>query len=123
MFSKIAESQRGDSRIKTLIILLFIVSVIYLGYKFIPVYIDYYRVKNMFASELNTGRDMPVEYIEENVKRKIKELSLPVPEDAVTVEKVDSIIKIYATYNVVIRFPLDYYTELTFSPYVEKEFK
>lgn len=123
MFSKIAEGQRGDSRIKTLIILLFIVSIVYLGYKFVPVYIDYYRVKNMFASELNTGRDMPVEYIEGNVKRKVKELSLPVPEDAVTVEKIDSIIKIYATYNVVITFPLDYYTELTFSPYVEKEFK
>lgn len=123
MFFRIVESQRGDSRIKKLIILLFIVSVVYLGYKFIPVYIDYYRVKNMFASELNTGRDMPVEYIEENVKRKIKELSLPVPEDAVTVEKVDSTIKIYATYNVVITFPLDYSTELKFSPYVEKEFK
>ncbi len=123
MFSRTVENQKGNSRIKTLLILLFVGVIVYLGYKFIPVYIDYYRVRNMFAAELNTGRDMPVEYIEENVKRKIKDLSLPVPEDAVTVEKVDSVIKIYATYNVVITFPLDYYTELTFSPYVEKEFK
>jgi hypothetical protein len=123
MFSRIAEGERGDSRIRNLIILFVVVVVVYAGYKFIPVYIDYYRVKNMFASELNTARDMPIDYIEGNVKRKIAELSLPVPEDAVTVEKVDALVKIYATYNVVIQFPLDYYIELTFSPYVEKEFK
>lgn len=123
MFFIVGEGQRGDSRVKTLIILIFILVITYMGYKFIPVYIDYYRVRNMFASELNTGRDMPIEFIEENIKRKIREIPLPLPENAVTVEKIDSLIKIYATYNVVIEFPLGYYTELTFSPYVEKEFK
>lgn len=123
MFSKESKSQTGNSRIKVLIILILIVAAGYIGYKFIPVYIDYYRVRNMFAAELNTTRDMPVEYIEGNIKRKIKELSLPVPEEAVRVEMSDHTVKIYATYNVVIKFPLDYYTELTFSPYVEKEFK
>jgi len=123
MFSRNREKQTGDSRVKILIILFIVVSVVYAGYKFIPVYIDYYRVKNMFAAELNTGRDMPVEYIEGNVKSKIKELNLLVPNDAVTVEKVDSTIKIYAIYTVTITFPLGFYIELTFSPYVEKEFK
>ncbi len=123
MFSRTGENQKGNSRIKNLILLLVTAAIVYTGYKFIPVYIDYYRVRNIFAAELNTGRDMPIEYIEDNLKRKIKELSLPVPEDAITVERVDSVIKIYATYNVVITFPLDYYIELTFSPYVEKEFK
>lgn len=77
----------------------------------------------MFAAELNTARDMPVEFIESNVKRKIVELNLPVPEDAVVVEKIDNSVRIYAGYNVVIQFPFGFYYELAFYPYVEKEFK
>jgi hypothetical protein len=123
MFSKILETQTGSSRLKNLIIILFLAGVVYLGYKFIPVYIDYYRVKNLFAAELNTARDMPIEFIEGNIKRKIEEHSLPVPPEAVNVEQEENTIRIYATYSVEVKLPLDYSVELEFSPYVEKEFR
>lgn len=123
MFYRIEITQRGDSRLKNFIIILISAGIVYAGYKIIPVYIDYYRVKNMFAAELNTARDMPIEFVQENVKRKIRELSLPVPENAVVVEMEDHHGKIYATYTVVVQFPFDYYMEFTFNPFVEKEFK
>ncbi|HEY4715493.1 MAG TPA: hypothetical protein VII00_00100 [bacterium] len=113
----------GNARVKNLILLSVVLAAGYFGFKFVPHYIDYYRVRNMFAAEANTGRNMPVEYIKGNVLRKVKELNLPVPEENVVVEMEDKTVRIYANYSVIVGFLFGYYTELEFAPYVEKDFK
>lgn len=110
---------KGIGLIKTAIVLLIIVAIIYVGFKFAGVYFAYFSIKDKMKQTAKFDSLEPEEVIVNKIMAKANDLKIPLLEENIHIEKYpgDKII-ISITYEDSIRFP--YYTHhFKFEPEVE----
>jgi hypothetical protein len=113
-------SDSGRATFKTIFALLFLVAVVYAGFKIIPVYVnsfelqDYIRQQNPFW----VTQRAPADGIRNNIVAKARELDLPVSPEQVKVDVGGGRVAVAIDYTV----PVDlmvYTLELRFTPSAE----
>jgi hypothetical protein len=109
--------QRGAGKLGTIIWLVILGSLIYVGFKVVPAYIDNYQLEDLMKQEArfaNINRRTP-EQLRDIVFKKVRELDIPARREDVRVEAVQSGYRISVKYTVVIDLP-GYQLTLNFSP-------
>lgn len=111
-------AQRGEGRLKSIIALAVIASIIYLGYRTIPVYVNNFELEDAMKTEARFAaiqRKAPDE-VRDVIYRKIQELRIPARrEDIQIVQLGGGGLRITVTYTVVIDLP-GFQWKLNFSP-------
>jgi hypothetical protein len=99
--------ERGASRIKTLIFLLIVVSILYFAAKVIPIYFANFQLQDKMRDEAlyaqanrHTARD-----VQEAILTEAHGLDLPVSADQVNVEMTPEGTRISANYTVTVDLP------------------
>ena len=112
-----AASERGEGKIKAVIVTAILIAIVYSGVKMLPPYIDEYQLNDTmqetakFASVTRSGEDQ----IRATIFRKIEELGIPATKDQVKVTAVNGKVAISVDYTV----PIDltfYKFDLHFTP-------
>lgn len=113
-------SDSGRATVKTILAVLFLVAVVYAGFKIVPVYVnsfelqDYIRQQNPFWVTQRASADA----IQNNIVAKARELDLPVSPEQVKVEVGGGKVAVAVDYTV----PVDlivYTLNLHFTPSAE----
>ena len=114
-------SQSGAISIQTVTVIVVLVIIGYIAYKFVPPYVTYYRVKGVFQSEVR--RKNPVEQ-RANIEYKLREL----PYSPITLEDVkferdfrSGELTISADYTVTVKLLQGYTKTLVFHPTAASE--
>jgi hypothetical protein len=113
-------SDSASATIKTILALLFLVAVVYAGFKIIPVYVssyefqDYIRQQNPFW----VTQRAPADAIKETILAKARELGLPVNAEDVKVDVGGGRVAVSVDYTVPVDFKV-YTLALHFSPAAE----
>ena len=111
-------AQRGEGKLKTIIVLAILASVIYIAFRVVPVYVNNFELEDAMKTEARFAvvqRKSPDE-VRESVFRKIQELKIPARREDIRIEQLgNSGLRITVTYTVVIDLP-GYQWKLNFSP-------
>jgi hypothetical protein len=110
-------SERGEGKLKTIIGLVILAAIVYLGFKIIPPYIDNFELEDAMKTEARFGyvnRKSPEE-VRDTIYKKIQELGIPAGRDDIRVELIGNGMRITVTYTVVIELPVKS-IELNFKP-------
>ncbi len=107
----ILRNEKGLSIIKTLIWLLLITVVVYLGIKLLPMYIDYERMKDEMAVKASLAQVLKDDEIRSALAAKAKELDLPLDGDDFSIMRDDEHhhMTIKAVWDIEIHFPFELY--------------
>jgi hypothetical protein len=113
-------SDSGRATVKTVLALLFLAAVVYVGIKVIPVYVDSYEFQDYIRQQnpFWVTQRAPAEGIRSTILDKAKELNLPVSPEQVKVDVGGGKVVVVVDYTV----PVDlmvYTLELRFTPSAE----
>jgi hypothetical protein len=112
----------GAGRFKALLAIAFLVIVVFVGFKTIPVYVNSYELDDYIRTQTPfwlTQRARP-EVIQKNILDKAGELGLPVTADQVKVVAPGSIVTVTLDYTVPVDL-LVYTLQLHFAPSAENK--
>lgn len=110
-------SQRGEGRLKTVVMLAVLVAIVYLCFKIIPPYVTNYELEDLMKSEARFGfvnRRTP-EQVRDIVYKKARDLDMPIGPENIRVEAQTNGYRITVTYTVVVELP-GYELKLNFKP-------
>ena len=99
-----SQRQRGAGKLGTIIGLAILATLVYLGFKIVPAYIDNFQLEDAMKTEARFGfvnRKSPEE-VRDSIYKKIQELQIPAGRDDIRVELVGNGMRITVTYTVVI---------------------
>ncbi len=115
-------SERGASRVKTLVGLLIVVALVYVAAKLVPIYFANFQLQDKMRDEAlyaQANRRTPQE-IQQIIVTEARGLDLPVRTDDVTVEMTPQGTQISAKYDVTVDLTF-YQLKLTLNPAAGKE--
>jgi len=99
-------TERGAITIKTLLSFAFLLFVSYLGYKFIPIYVNAYDFDNALKTQAQySGSFKTNEVIMKELLTKASELQLPITRKDIKIERNKSRITINVEYTVPVKTP------------------
>lgn len=109
-------SDSGRATLKTLLSIVFLVVVVYAGFKIIPVYVNSYELEDYIRQQnpFWLTQRAPADAIRNNILAKAKDLDLPVEPDQVKVE-VGGGVTVQLDYTVPVDLKV-YTLQLHFSP-------
>ena len=110
-------SERGEGRLKGIIIVVMVVLAIYTAWKVVPVYVDEYQLSDKMQEQARYAvvNRYTEDQIRENVFKVIQDLDIPAKREDIKVVSNNSVVKISLEYSV----PVDvlmYHTDIHFSP-------
>jgi len=107
----ILRSEKGLSTIKVWIWLLLLSLVVYVGFKLLPMYIDFERMKDEMSIKASLAQVLKDDEIRSALAAKAKELELPLDADDFILQRDDEHhhMTIKAVWDVEIHFPFDIY--------------
>jgi len=109
--------REGKAGIGTLIFLLIVVAIIYVGIKIAPPWIRYYQVRNLFGVEATRASRITDQEILSDITRKLKEIKAPIDLNEVSIRREGNNIQISVTYEESVSFIGGRYEKtFTFSP-------
>lgn len=115
-------SERGEGKLKSIIIVAVVVLAIYSAWKIVPAYVNDYQLSDKMQEQARFS--VVNHYTEDQVRDKIfkvvQDLDIPVKREAIKVVSNNSIVKISMEYTV----PVDlffYHLDLHFSPSSENK--
>ncbi|MGB9734746.1 MAG: DUF4845 domain-containing protein [bacterium] len=112
--------QTGSSKITTLIWLLILAGIVYMGVKIVPVYIRNYQIQNLFEVNANRIQTTPLSDIKADISSKLTNMHAPITMDDVNITDNGSHgIIISAQYSVVVKIVDDWKITFNFNPKAE----
>jgi hypothetical protein len=115
-------SERGGSKLKTVIYLAIALTVMYSAVKIVPIYFSNYQLSDKMQEQARFAvvNRYNEEQIRDNIFKVVQELEIPAKRDAIKVFNTNAVVKISMEYTV----PVDlffYHTDLHFSPASENK--
>ena len=115
-------SERGGSKLKTVIYLAIVLTVMYSAVKIVPIYFSNYQLSDKMQEQARFAvvNRYNEEQIRDNIFKVVQDLEIPVKRDAIKVFNTNAVVKISMEYTV----PVDlffYHTDLHFSPASENK--
>ena len=117
--------ETGTGRIKLLIVLVLLFLVIHVGYKLIPMYMDFERMKDEMAIKASVAQVLKDEEIKADLVKKAKELELPLREGNFILKRDEGryTMTIITAWEVEVHFLFNLYVRtFTFAPVVEENY-
>jgi len=113
----IRSHQRGEGKIKAIIVTAIIAFAVYAAVKIVPPYAAEYQLADKIQEQARFGvvNHYSDEQIRENVFKVVQDLEIPVKKEAIKVEASNQIVKISMDYTVPIDL-LVYHLDLHFTP-------
>jgi len=115
-------SERGEGKLKAIIVLAIVLLIIYSAVKIVPIYVANYQLSDKMQEQARFAvvNRYNEEQIRDNIFKVVQELEIPVKRDAIKVFNTNAVVKISMDYTV----PVDlffYHTDLHFSPASENK--
>jgi hypothetical protein len=115
-------SERGEGRLKAVIIIAVVLLIIYSAVKIVPVYVTNYQLADKMEEQARFAvvNRYSEEQIRDNIFKVVQELEIPAKREAIKVVTTNSVVKISMEYTV----PVDlffYHMDLHFSPTSENK--
>jgi hypothetical protein len=116
------QTERGEGRLKTVIILAIVLLAIYSAVKIVPAYISNYQLSDKMQEQarFSVVNHYTEDQIRNNIFKVVEDLDIPVKREAIQVVSTNAIVKISMEYTV----PVDlffYHLDLHFSPSSENK--
>ena len=110
-------SERGEGRLKGIIIVVMVVLAIYTAWKVVPVYVDEYQLSDRMQEQARYAvvNRYTEDQIRDNIFKVMQDLDIPGKREDIKVVSNNSVVKISLDYSV----PVDvlmYHTDIHFSP-------
>ena len=114
--------ERGEGKLKSIIIVVVIVLVIYAAVKLIPPYVNDYQLSDKMQEQARFAvvNRYTEEQIRENIYKAVQDLEIPAKREDIKVVSTNSVVKISLEYTVPVDL-LTYHMELHFSPSSENK--
>jgi uncharacterized membrane protein len=115
-------SERGEGKLKAIVILAIVVYVIFAAVKLVPIYVAEYQLSDKMQEQARFAvvNRYTEEQIRDNIFKVVQDLEVPVKREAIVVSANNSIVKISMEYSV----PVDlifYHRDFHFSPSSENK--
>jgi hypothetical protein len=115
-------AERGEGKLKTVIILAIVLLAIYSAVKIVPVYISNYQLSDKMQEQarFSVVNHYTEDQVRDNIFKVVQDLDIPVKREAIKVVSNNSIVKISMEYTI----PVDlffYHLDLHFSPSSENK--
>ena len=109
--------ERGAGKLKALVWLVILGSLVYVAVKVVPAYVDNYELEEAIKTEARFAavNRKPTEEVREAIYRKVQELEIPARREDVHVESTGRGVRIDVRYTVVVDLP-GYPLRLNFNP-------
>ena len=106
MNTKSRRSEQGGARLKFLIVVVIIASVIYVGYQFIPVLYRDYQIKDLMRNDVDAAAALgkPASWIKEQLVKNSAEYGIPA-DAVITPQQHDNRIEVRVQFTQPIEFP------------------
>jgi hypothetical protein len=107
------DPERGGSGVKLFLLLVLLGSMVFAGFRVMPVYIDNYQMQDAVQSEARfaIGSRLATKDIRADVLKKIKEIGIPATEDDLKVVSTPGAVQITLDYSVPIDLLVYKYTK------------
>src|SRR5216684_6807390 len=110
-------SERGEGRLKAVVVLAIVLLVIYSAVKVVPAYVSDYQLSDKMQEQARYAvvNRYSEEQIRDNIFRVVQDLDVPAKRDAIKVSANNAVVKISMEYTV----PVDlffYHLDLHFTP-------
>ena len=118
-------SQRGGSRLVTLIVILVLVVGVHVGIKLVPMYMDAERMKDAMSVKARFAQELKDDEILTDLANKAQELNLPLGRDSFTLQRDDDSrrMKISTSWDVDVDLLWGYYSRTYhFAPVIEEDY-
>ena len=114
--------ERGEGKLKSIIIVAVIVLLIYLAVKIIPPYVNDYQLSDKMQEQARFAvvNRYTEEQIRENVFKTVQDLDIPAKREDIKVVSTNAVVKISMNYTVPVDL-LTYHMELHFTPSSESK--
>ena len=115
-------AERGEGKLKAVIILAIVLLAIYSAFKIVPVYISNYQLADKMQEQarFSVVNHYTEDQVRDNIFKVVQDLDIPVKREAIQVISNNSIVKISMEYTI----PVDlffYHLDLHFSPSSENK--
>lgn len=115
-------SERGEGKLKSIIIVAVVVLAIYSAWKIVPAYVNDYQLSDKMQEQarFSVVNHYTEDQVRDNIFKVVQDLDIPVKREAIKVVSNNSIVKISMEYTV----PVDlffYHLDLHFSPSSENK--
>jgi hypothetical protein len=115
-------SERGEGKLKGIVIVAVVVLAIYSAVKIVPAYVNEYQLSDKMQEQARFAvvNRYTEDQIRDNIFKVIQDLDIPAKRESIKVVSTNSIVKISLEYTV----PVDlffYHTDLHFSPSSENK--
>lgn len=118
-------NERGMISFKVMSILAILLLIGYVGYKLVPMRIDYYRMEDEMISQARVAQVLKDEEIMANLMKKAKELDLPLTEENFVLKRDEERHRLLVStaWDVEVHFPFDVYVRTYhFVPRVDEDY-
>lgn len=114
--------ERGEGRLKTIIVVVVIVLVIYSAFKIVPAYVNDYQLSDKMQEQARFAvvNRYSEEQIRDNIFKEVQDLGIPAKRGDIKVVSTNSVVRISLEYTVPVDL-LTYHLELHFSPNSENK--
>jgi hypothetical protein len=122
---RISANESGSSTMKIMLLLVVLFLIFHVGFKLIPMYMDYERMKDEMSIKASVAQVLKDEEIRADLVKKAKELELPLgPEDFVLTRNEDQRkMTIRTMWDVEVHFLFDVYVRTYhFAPIAEEDY-
>jgi hypothetical protein len=108
--------ERGEGRLKTILVLVVIAIILYAAIKIVPIYVNDYELSDSMQEQARFAvvNRYSEDQIRDNVYKKVLELGIPAKKEDIKVIATNSLVRISMDYTVPVDL-LAYHTELHFS--------
>jgi hypothetical protein len=115
-------AERGEGRLKTIVFVVVVVVLIYVGFKVVPPYVSEYQLVDKMQEQAKFGvvNRYSEEQIRDSIFKVVQDLDIPAKREDIKVAVSQSIVKISMEYTVPVNL-LFYSTELHFTPSSENK--
>lgn len=115
-------SQRGEGKLKAVVITAIILLIIYCAVKIVPAYVSDYQLSDKMQEQARFAvvNRYNEDQIRDNVFKMAQDLDLPVKREEIKVLSTNSVVKISVDYTVPVDLPF-YHLDLHFTPSSENK--
>lgn len=109
--------ERGEGRLKGILIVVIVVLAIYAAWKVVPVYVNDYQLSDRMQEQARYAvvNRYTEDQIRDNIFKVVQDLDIPAKRDDIKVVSNNSVVKISLEYTVPVDVLL-YHTDIHFSP-------
>src|SRR5213595_910879 len=115
-------SERGEGRLKGILIVVIVALAIYSAWKVVPVYVNEYQLSDKMQEQARFAvvNRYTEDQIRDNILKVIQDLDIPAKRESIKVVSTNSIVRISLEYTVPVDL-LFYHMDLHFSPSSENK--